>query len=203
MKDFSNTERFSTMRRTYSRRSRAEAAGGRRSTRQCWPRWRGGPPAAPGAAPRGSRGWRSRRTGGTRPARAPRARCRSFVEGPGDTVGADVSAEDHRQHVGGVRLLHETHLLNIARFRSGEMIGKPSITLPIAKADESVRRGVTFPYGEPQHEPVRSRKSYPSTSCSRAASFTQQVKTSMAASSSSRGGSEGAIRMLESAGSLP
>ena len=63
-----------------------------------------------------------------------------LVEGPGDTVGADVSAEDHRQHVGGVRLLHETHLLNIARFRSGEMIGKPSITLPIAKADESVRR---------------------------------------------------------------
>ena len=64
----------------------------------------------------------------------------SFVEGPGEAVGADVSAEDHRQHIGGVRLLHETHLLNIARFRSGEMIGKPSITLPIAKADESVRR---------------------------------------------------------------
>lgn len=64
----------------------------------------------------------------------------SFVEGPGEAVGADVSAEDHRQHIGDVDILHRAHLLNFARLRSGEMIGKPSITLPIAKADESVRR---------------------------------------------------------------
>ena len=29
-----------------------------------------------------------------------------LVEGPGETVGADVSAEDHRQHVGGIDILH-------------------------------------------------------------------------------------------------
>ena len=64
----------------------------------------------------------------------------SLVEGPGEAVGADVFAEDHRQYIGGVDILHRAHLLTFARLRSGEMIGKPSITLPIANADESVRR---------------------------------------------------------------
>ena len=107
MKDFSSTARFSTMSRTYQSPQPSRSSG--RSLKH----------SAVLAKVERSTAGRSRcgTTRFTRMEESPHIwhvglrehqghDAVGLVEGPGETVGADVSAEDHRQHVGGIDILH-------------------------------------------------------------------------------------------------